>query len=177
MEEIWKDIKGYEWLYQVSDKGKIYSYPREWSWWHNWKVLSLYKSTAWYSNLSLSKNKTKIRYIVSRLVAEAFLWLNINDSNILACHKSEKLIDWFLNNSADNLWLWTHKSNAIDKVKKGRNFLRVREISQYSRDWHLIKIWEWASLASRELNIARWNISSCCSDIRKTAWGFKWKFN
>lgn len=70
--EIWKDIADYEGLYQVSNRGRVKSLPRNGTVKAK-KILTLHKDSKGSYNVSLSKNgKRKIAY-VHRLVAEAFL--------------------------------------------------------------------------------------------------------
>lgn len=66
--EIWKDIEGYEGLYQVSNYGRIQSkkYGKE-------KVLYQYLTTKGYLLTALSKNGKVCRKLTHRLVAEAFI--------------------------------------------------------------------------------------------------------
>ena len=80
MEEIWKNVVGYEGLYQVSSLGRVKSLERlvknnnkggfrlikE-------KVLSLCSSGRQYYYVSLLKNSSPKKVYVHRLVAEAFL--------------------------------------------------------------------------------------------------------
>lgn len=64
MQEIWKDIEGYEGLYQVSNMGRVRN---------NKKLLSPYNEGKGYLKVSLFKDKKCKRYKVHRLVANAFL--------------------------------------------------------------------------------------------------------
>ena len=73
--ETWKDIKGYEGKYQVSDKGRVKSLlfinnitkkKRE-------KILSCIDNGNGYLYISLSKNGKRENHYVHRLVADAFL--------------------------------------------------------------------------------------------------------
>lgn len=69
MQEIWKEVKGYEGRYSVSNTGKVYSHIRN-------KLLNT-PATGWshggYCFVLLRKDgKGKIKY-VHRLVAEAFI--------------------------------------------------------------------------------------------------------
>ena len=182
--EIWKDIKYYEWLYQISSLGRVKSFPKIWRWAHNGKILKLDKNKYWYLRICLCKDWKRV-FFVHRLVAQAFLWLDINNKKILVCHKNETLIDWLLNNSKNNLFLWTHKDNSQDMSKKLRSWMQwkfwkehhlSKKVNQYTLDWKFIKTWECLSSIKRELWFNIFNISSCCNWKLKTASKFIWKF-
>lgn len=64
-EEIWKDIKGYEGLYQVSNLGRVKSLKRD-------KVLKSISGSN-YLKVNLYINSTMSTKSVHRLVAEAFI--------------------------------------------------------------------------------------------------------
>lgn len=84
MEEIWKDIVGYEGFYKVSSKGRVKSVERYRIGKRNSKVpckakiMSLQKSNGGYYQVLLCKNKHKKLVTVHRLVAFAFI---PNDKN------------------------------------------------------------------------------------------------
>jgi len=117
MKEIFKDIPWYEWVFQISNlwkikrlsvtkknHSKINILPEritKWTIWYNW-----------YLYTSLRQKK----YLISRLVASTFLWLDINDTKMFVCHKDDNP----LNNSVDNLFLWTAKENYDDCRNKWR---------------------------------------------------------
>lgn len=182
MAEIWKDILWYEWLYQVSDFGNVRSlnYGK-----NKWviKNLSPWRLTLWYWQVLLYKNHKRINAKVHRLVWQAFLGLNINDSNIFVCHKNEKLVNWFLNNSLNNLWLWTWKENMIDCSKKWRvtnqwktwekNHLS-KKVKQYTLEGVLIKTWHSLADIKRELWFEQATISKVCLWRQKTSYWFTW---
>jgi hypothetical protein len=68
MEEIWKDIEGYEGLYQVSNLGRVKSFKRK-----NIKIMKSSVDFNGYSHVNLYKNDTKRGFKVHRLVCFAFL--------------------------------------------------------------------------------------------------------
>ena len=67
-QERWKDIFGYDGMYQVSDLGRVRSkkYGR-------WKVLKNGTDSSGYLTVSLSKEKKVKCFLVHRLVAQAFI--------------------------------------------------------------------------------------------------------
>src|SRR5574343_436118 len=83
MEEIWKDIVGYEGLYQVSNLGNIKSLPKQWKcggsnaplkeFSHNGKILKPLLSSNGYCGVCLYKNNKVSRLSVHRTVADAFI--------------------------------------------------------------------------------------------------------
>lgn len=68
MQEVFKDINGYEGLYQISNLGKVKSFNHG-----SPKILKSGKSTSGYSQVYLCKNKTKRQCQIHRLVAMAFI--------------------------------------------------------------------------------------------------------
>lgn len=113
--EIWKDIEGYEGLYQVSNKGRIRNIR------HNKnKILKPILHVRYYQ-ITLSKNNIRTQYRVHRLVAQAFVPNPKNLPHIN--HKDENR----LNNNAENLeWCdatynnrYGTKGQRISKSKMG----------------------------------------------------------
>lgn len=92
--EIWKDINGYEGLYQVSNLGRIKSLPK----FHQGeRILKERIDRYGYLYIGFFKNKVKKYYKIHRLVAEAF----IPNPKELPCvnHKDENKT----NNNVENL--------------------------------------------------------------------------
>ena len=69
--EIWKDIEGYEGLYQVSNKGRVKSLGNNKT--RREKILQPSENHKGYLRISLYKNGKQKKFLVHRLVAEAFL--------------------------------------------------------------------------------------------------------
>lgn len=117
MEEIFKDIKDYEGLYQVSNLGRVISLPkndgngnrlRELK--HDLNVLKC----GTYSRVTFSKfGKTK-RFSVHRLVAEAFIPNPENKPMVNHIDNNPQ------NNHVTNLEWCTHTENMLHSSKQGR---------------------------------------------------------
>ena len=110
MKEVWKDIKGYEGLYQISNYGNVRSLDKiivdkYKKYLMKGKQLKLNIRNTYYV-INLVKNKKRKSFQVHRLVAEAFL-SNPNNYKIVN-HKDENP----LNNNVDNLEWCTQKHNV-----------------------------------------------------------------
>lgn len=161
--EIWKDIKNYEGLYQISTLGNVKSVTR--------KKRSIYSNqdiilkpglnTQGYLFVGLYKNGKTTQKRINRLVAEAFIPNPLNKAYVN--HKNEIKTD----NNVDNLEWVTPKENSNYSVKK---------IKQYTADNKYIKTWNNLITIKKCLNIDRGNIIKCCKGKRKTAGGYKWEY-
>lgn len=104
--EIWKDIEGYEGLYQVSNLGKVRSLVSHWG---NKLLVPRIKKAALnskgYERVGLSKNKRMIQIFVHRLVAIAFIPNPENKPCVNHIDGNHR------NNCADNLEWCMQKEN------------------------------------------------------------------
>lgn len=123
--EAWKDIKGYEGLYQISNIGRVKSLSRIDSRGNkrNEKILKISKNNSGYYFVGLCKNGKVKQYLIHRLVAEAFVRNPYNYSEVN--HKDEDK----QNNIADNLEWCTHEYNC----KYGTRNKRVLETKKRNR--------------------------------------------
>ena len=104
--EIWKDIKGYEGMYQVSNLGRIKSLKFE-----SEKILKSRRGLNSYCYVNLCTNGKAKNFLVHQLVAIAFL-------NHIPC--GHKLVVDHINNDkydnrVDNLQVTTHRYNVYKK--------------------------------------------------------------
>lgn len=168
MKEIWKDIKGYEGLYQVSNLGKVKSLKKN-------IILKPYIEKKGYLRIDLNKNGKSKHYLIHRLVAEAFIPnpLNKLQINHIDCNKQ--------NNCINNLEWSTNLENAIHAYNNNlRPFKPLRKINQYDLDGNFIKTWNSIIEASSQFknvsNHPQCNISGVLRGLRKTAFGYIWKY-
>ena len=111
MEEIWKDVVGYEGYYQVSNLGRVRSLDRIASNGRKikGKILSTKVNTPpYYPRVSLSVNGKMKLVQVHRLVAQAFVYNPDPEHKTQVGHKDESRT----NNRADNLEWATPKENS-----------------------------------------------------------------
>lgn len=112
MTEVWKDIQWYEWRYQVSNLWNIKSFVNN-RWWvsKEWKILKMKNHNKGYKIVSLWRWN---EILVHRLVAQAFLWLDINDIKTEVLHQNDEKQD----NRLENLILWSHKDNMREAKER-----------------------------------------------------------
>ena len=123
MNEVWRDIKGYEGVYQVSNLGNVKSlaridtykngvkYPRQ------EKILKQYEANSGHLCVYLNKDKKNHLSLIHRLVADAFL---DNPNNLFQVrHKDGNK----KNNVVDNLeWYGRLRNDERRKAVKGENY-------------------------------------------------------
>lgn len=159
MKEIWKDIPGYENLYQVSNLGRIKSlnYQNK----GISKILKQAKDYDGYCLVSLSKNGKHITKKVHRLVAETFL----GNSALQVNHKDENKN----NNTLNNLEFCTPKYNTRYSVAK--KVLQIDDKGNIIKEWNCIRDIE------KEMGLNHSNICSCCKGkLYNKVGGFIWKY-
>lgn len=99
MKEIWKDIIGFEGIYEISNLGRIRRIKTG-------RILSTRRSDGWYITVTLYKDKKRYGKSLHRLVSEAFI---SNPDNLPEVnHRDEDKT----NNRVDNLEFCDHKYNV-----------------------------------------------------------------
>lgn len=122
--EIWKDIQGYEGLYQVSTLGRVRSLDRLIkSRYGNFRKITgkiIKPNKIWSGYLRISLWKQQVEYkSLHRLVAETFI---PNPQNLPCVNHKDEVKS---NNSVSNLeWCtWRYNANIISCCIGRRNFL------------------------------------------------------
>jgi hypothetical protein len=108
--EHWKDIKGYEGLYQVSNYGRVKALPKKringtGFYIQKERIMSQQLKTKRYYGVNLTKDGIHKNFLVHRLVADAFIKNpnNYEEVNHIDCNK--------LNNKVENLEWCTREMN------------------------------------------------------------------
>lgn len=165
--EEWKDIKGYEGLYKVSNLGKIKTLKRRRV---KEKIMKPENDKGYY-RVSLSKNGKRKHYFIHMLVAKHFVpnYYNLPEIN----HKDENSF----NNCYDNLEWCTHSYNLSYGTRNKKVVEKLRkQINQYSIDGKFIATHYSIQDASRNLKIHAGPICKCCKGKQRTAYGYVWKY-
>lgn len=177
MEEIWKDVLGYEGLYQVSNKGRVRSLNYNKT--GEVKLLQLREEKKHMRVQLWHKGKLKFA-AVHRIEYEAFYGpippgMQVN-------HINEDGTD----NRLENLNLMTPKENTnwgtgIARCARARYNTkafnsRAKTVVQYDLEGNVIREWSSQKEIQRELGFAQRNISTACRGGIKTAYNYIWRF-
>lgn len=184
MEEIWKDIDGYEGLYQVSTQGRVRSLDRvgDRGWNYKGKILKPSINPNGYCVVGLFKNGTQKKNMVHRLVAEAFI---PNPNNKPYCDHISTIKT---ENRVENIRWVTHKENMNNPLsikqrkehtewcKRGEEHHSNKPVIQYDKKNNFIREYFSIREASKENSVREQHISACCRGKLKTAGGYIWKY-
>ena len=180
--EIWKDIIGYEGLYQISNYGRVKTVARDIVR-SNGEPLHIKEKIRktvikpnGYAEVHLRKDGKGLSIKVHRLVAEAFI---PNPDNLPQVNHID---EDKTNNNVSNLEWCTRDYNMHYGTRNGRaaskriNGKKSKHVKQYSIDGKFIR--EWASLAEieRQTGYNNSNISACCRGKFKTMYNHIWRY-
>lgn len=190
MEEIWKDIKGYEGKYQVSNFGRVRSLDRlKW----NGRTYCNQKGKIMSQSIRYDKKRQCYMYpyvsfhnksgtptkkmLVHRLVAEAFI---PNPDNLqFVNHKDENK----LNNNVTNLeWCTCEYNNAYGTARERSASTRIRKgitkaVCKYTLDGKRVCIYNSVTEAAKANNVTKKQISNACvhKTIQVGDYGYRFK--
>lgn len=128
--EVWKDINGFEGIYQVSDLGRIKSLEKNIPHWRGGESVikefykKSFKSRSGYLIVPLTKNGNEYKFLIHRIVAEAFIENPLNKPQVN--HKNGIKTD----NRAKNLEWNTHSENIRHADDNGLRNLKGINNSQ-----------------------------------------------
>lgn len=177
MREIWKDIKGYEGLYQVSNMGQVKRlHTAESKGIGNYErkehLLKQRQNNKGYMLVDLYKGNKREQVLVHRLVATAFLQKPYGCNIINHIDENPK------NNNVGNLEWCTQKYNmnygtTPYRIGKGNS----KPIKQLDRQGNIVARFTSAMQAQRETNVSNGCINDCLKGRRKTAGGYIWQYD
>lgn len=128
MQEIWKDIKDFEGMYQVSNLGRVRSVDRfdRTGQLHKGVIIVLSDNGRGYKTVRMSKDSKPKKCYVHRLVATAFIENPDNKPEVHHIDGDKS------NNKLENLqWVTTKENNSfrerIESMKKNPNWLKTRK--------------------------------------------------
>lgn len=170
MKEIWRDIKGYEGLYQVSNLGNVKSLERKTKHKYNKEIIMKKHFNGNYYFVRLCKNSQKKNFFIHRLVAENFIKMMPNKKYVNHINGIKT------DNNLNNLEWVSASENVLHAIKNNLKRLPNKKIIQLDYNNKIINHWESIKEASEKLEINRSNIGACCRNERKTAGNYMWQY-
>lgn len=183
--EEWRDIKGFEGKYQVSNQGRIKSLARI-AITGNYKskrvLKEIIKKTSFvgeYEIVTLHKNSKPHTFLIHRIEWIAFM------GEIPEGYEIDHIVPIRNGgtNELSNLRLVTHQQNchnpiSIVNIKQSQNNRTQgkKKILQFTRDGVFVKEYDCISNAALSVNGYVSNISACCRGRYKSSYGFIWRF-
>lgn len=167
---MWKDIAGYEGLYQISDRGEVITLPRT----VDAKRCILHRKSRKPKSFFRGRGDIKYEFValtrdgktqfaaVHRLVAQAFI---PNPNGYMEVNHIDKNTK---NNCVDNLE-WCSKQYNIE-------YSHNKAVQQYSVSGELIETYKSTIYASQMTGIGATSITNNLKKRSMTAGGYVWKY-
>lgn len=188
MEELWKDVPGYEGRYQVSNLGNV----RSCNWRNTGKMKNLVPQNNGHGYLHVGLRKgdgTHIAFYVHRLVAEAFVpnphglpqvnhkdenkqnnFVWVNEDGSVDFEKSN--LEWC--DATYNLAYGSRKEKEV--LTQQMTHTKNCRVLQFSLDGRLLSFYRSQREAQRATSIPSSDISVCCSGGLQQTHGYKWRY-
>lgn len=173
--ETWKDIEGYEGMYQVSDAGRVRSLDRYVN--HvtgkritRGKIMRPHAMPNGYFTIGLSIGRRRRDYYIHRLVASAFI--ENKDGLPQVNHKDEDKS----NNAACNLE-WCDQSYNNNYGTKNKRFRASRGTAiEMISNGAIVREFVSMRQAEAETGLRRKSISECCRGIIQSYHGYEFRY-
>ena len=162
IKEIWKDIRGYEGLYQASNLGNIRSLKNRWGNRIEPRLVKQQKTKKGYKRVRLSKKNKSKTFMVHRIIYITFI--KDIENGLEINHKDFNRE----NNKINNLEMITHTNNV--RYSKAKPIIQLSINNEYIRKWDCIRDVE------KEIGIDHRQICACLLGKQKTCHGYKWKY-
>lgn len=157
--EIWKDVKGYEGRYLVSNTGEISNIDGQ--------IIKQETTQKGYKRVRLYKDGDVTNCKVHRLVAEAFI------PNPYHLPQVNHINEDKTNNNASNLCWVDNRTN--NRLVKNRN-QSPNPVTAYGMNGKRIADFVSVTAASRMTGIDRFGITASCEGTQKRAGGYIWRY-
>lgn len=170
MEEIWRNVKDYEGLYQVSNTLKIKNSI-------NGEILNPIKDDKGYIRYNLGGKLIYFHRILGMTFPELVEWTEGAKGKtfdvLYINHKDENP----LNNNLNNLQWCTPKDNSNWGTRNKRVSVKNgKPVIQYDKYGQFVKEYHSANEAHRQTKIDCSSITACCRGKLHSAGGYIWKY-
>lgn len=172
MTEIWKDVVGYEGIYEVSNKGRVRTHKDKVSWskrfkkWRHWKQRYLKDKTPndRDARVALWKDGKPKDFLVHRLVAFAFI-PKIEDKNCINHIDGNPK-----NNNVENLEWCNHSENNKHAFETGlmTTNMKVKLINQIGVEYEFISMSRASKFLGRNHGYVSGRLKNNCSKLTDT---------
>lgn len=163
-EEKWKEIDGYEGLYEVSDFGRIRKLP-------NKTFMNGNTNSYGYKVVKLTKDGVGKDYKVHRLVAAAFIPQEDGSMSVVNHKDGDKQ-----NNRVENLeWTTRGGNNRHARSVLNLNYCK-KPVWQLDRNGKVIALYMSQNAAAEMVNGQGILIASCCNGNADSAYGYGWEY-
>lgn len=177
--EEWKQIKGFDGLYEVSNMGKIRSNYHQ-----KPKIIKAHENSRGYLRVRLrSKNKAPKMYFVHRLVAESFIEHSksdnvVNHKDFNPKNNSVENLEWTTNNgnmkySAD-AGRFNKNKRWKEKIKYGQRRKFKPIIGESLKDESVIVLEVLNDC--KKYGFSPSCVCNCCKGNRETHKGYTWRY-
>lgn len=196
MNEIWKDIPGYEGKYEVSNLGRVRSLK-----FNKTKILKQDTNKRGYKRVNLYKNGKKKNYWVHRLVAIAFIsnpnnYKEVNHKDENTSNNNVKNLEWCTREYNNNYGTRTKRASESKKGKphseetkkkiseshkgkyKGKDHPKSKSILMYDKEGNFIRKFDCIADANEYFGKDRYcsSIACCLTGRTKTAYNYIFKY-
>lgn len=190
--EIWRDVKRYEGLYQVSNLGRVKSLDTK-----DWVQPSIRNGAVLNGFWRLRKGRILLPLVRNKSLASPYLCVKlckdkkaktISIHTLVASAFPEICGEWFpgaeinhldenpSNNNAENL-RWVDKKTNINWGTRNQRVAGHfnKPVYQYTLSGEFVREWESVASAGRN-GYNRTGIIFCCSGYHKTSKGYRWSY-
>ena len=162
--EEWREIKGYEGIYEVSNMGRVKRVKTQY-------ILKPIKNRLGYCGVMLSKKGKPIRFLIHRLVASAFLMKKRKKYNVIN-HKDGNP----QNNHVENLEWCTQAHNLkYSHVHKRCHLKNEKPVLMY-KDGKFIKEFRSITKAANAIDSYQQHVTRCLYNEKSKTRGYSFRF-
>lgn len=182
MEEIWKDIRGFEGYYQISNHGRLKSFKKM----TQGKIMSVKHSGGWYLTVVLMADNQRLTKRIHRLVAEAFIpnpdnLPEVNHKDLNKQNNHVLNLEW-TTTAENNEHARNHNPDILRGMNQYNKYIRPEPIVQCNIHGMPMAIFPNSKEASDNTGVCQRNILQVANKdeykpgmTRKQAGGYIWK--